>query len=538
MVAFADLFQLPTRTTIKARVISLAEAAQLRVTSWVLGDPSERWIELTARVVDAFMSTPVTQVVRAFFFDLNTDPGDAGDLAADQTPRPGWLSAFGSGWWGVDRGDRAYAPGFVTLTNDGDTSSTFSPYDLTFQRDTAAADGGYPTYRNSDDSTIYAGGSVTLAPGASLEIPIIAEQPGTYASASVGQISVVVTGSFGDLSCTNAAPVVGSDREVRDTYIARCRQQSAAASPNGPSEAFAYASTTGADGAPLQLYDGSGATTVNRWYVSPDSSTGEVLVYLANATGPATAAEVTSANGNIQGIAVPDPVTGEVHNLDPIGVLPDTVSIGPTVSDAVTGAPGPAAATATNIGPLKGTARIKAQAGVPSTALIREVHEAIADALADYFSLLPIGGLDQTAGAGVVYRSDLANVVRDAYPVPVAGQLPAPKLYAATLTVPATSTTAISLGHVPVLVSPPTISSAVDNGSGLVRLAVSSSSALTTGTVIQIYDAETTGGLTLLGTWTVTNIDATHVDLQGSTFPGGGGFISASMALIIVTVVA
>src|SRR5258708_6759351 len=100
MVDFADVVVLPTRQAIKARIISIAQSLDppLSVVSWVLGDPSERWIELSARVVDAFLSNITTAAVRAFFFDLSTDPGDPGDLSLDQTPRPGWLSAFGSGW--------------------------------------------------------------------------------------------------------------------------------------------------------------------------------------------------------------------------------------------------------------------------------------------------------------------------------------------------------------------------------------------------------------------------------------------------------
>lgn len=540
MVAFADLFTLPTRSQIKAGAIAIAQAAGLPVTSWVLGDPSERWIEISARMVDQFLSNPTTQAVRAFFFDLNTDPGDAGDLSADQTPRPGWLSAFGSGWWGVQRGGATYAAGFVTVTNAGSTPATFAPYDLTFQRSTAGPDGGTPTYRNTEDGAIYVGlgGTLTLAPSASATIPVIAEQQGTYANATPGQISVVVTGSFGTLTVTNANPVLGSDREERTTYITRSRQASAAASPNGPADAYRYASTTGADGNPLQLWDGSGATTVNRVFVSPDSSFGRVTIYLANPSGPATAVEVSSANGNINAIAIVAS-DGEVYNPDPIGVVPDTVTLAPTISDAKTGAPGPAAAIASNYGPLKGTARIRAVAGMASLDLIYDVQEAISAALSDHFSspvTAPIGGLDQTAGAGFMYRSDMEGAIRNAYPVPVEGLPTTPSLYAVSLSVPG-ATTAVTLGSVPVLLGPPSISGAADNGGGNVRLTVSSSTSLTTGTQIQIYDAETTGGLELLGTWAVTNIDATHVDLVGSNFPGGATLVSARMSLIILTVV-
>lgn len=526
MVAFADLFQLPTREQIKAGVIAIAEAARLAVTTWVFGDPSERWIEINARAVDQFLSNITTQTVRMFFLELATDPGDAGDLSADQTPRPGWLSALGSGWFGVQRGGETFAVGFATVTNAGSTNATFSPFDLTFQRSTVAADGGAPTYRNTSDPSIYVGvgGTLTLAPSASATIPIICEQPGTYGNASPSQISIAVTQSFGTLTVTNASPVLGTDREAREDYIERCRQASAAASPGGPRDAYRYASTTGADGNPLQLYDGSGTTTVNRVYVSADSSEATVTIFLANPSGPATAAEVSSANGNINGIAIPHPDTGVVHNANPIGVVPDTVTLLPTTEDPITMAPGPAAAIATPIGPLKGAAKIKGVPGRATTALIKAAQLAIATGLSTYFQNLEIGGLDQEAGAGVVYTEDLEDEIRQSY----AG------LYNVELSAPAVANTDILEGHVATLVGPPSISAAANNGSGLVRLTVSSTSGITTGNQIQIYEAVTSGGLSLLGTWTVTVIDIDSLDLQSSTWTGS--FTSASMSLIRILV--
>ena len=543
MVDFNDLVQLPTRAQIKAQIIAAAAALSpaLSVTSWVLGDPSERWIELSARVVDLFLSNITTQAVRAAFFDYATDPGDAGDLSADQTPRPGWLSAMGAGWWGVSRGSATFATGSLLVTNTGSTPATFAPYALTARRAVAGTDGGFPTYRNAADPSIYvgAGGTLTLAPGAFATLPIIAEQVGSYSSAAPGQIAVMVTQSFGSLSCSNASPVLGDDREDRDVYIARCRQQSAAASPNGPQDAYRYASTTGADGLPLQLYDGSGATTVNRVFVSPDSATTDVSIYLANPTGAATAVEVSSANGNINGIPIVH-TDGVVYSPNPIGVVPDIVTLQPTAADAVTGAPGPAAATETDIGPIKGTARVKSVPGLSPLSIVAAAQAAIGASLSSYFSVLPIGGLDQTAGAGVVYTSDIQDTVRESYPVPLPGQLPAPALYAVTITVPATSTTAIALGHVAALVGAPGIIGAADNGLGAIRLELTTTTGLVNGQQVQIYNV-VADGLDLVGTlngvWTIQVFGGTHIDLTGSTFPGGATLTSALLSLLVITVV-
>jgi hypothetical protein len=526
VVAFADLIQLPTLEEIKARVIALAVAAGLPVTSWIPGDPSERWTDIIPRAIDAFLSSYTTQAVRMFFLELATDPGDAGDLSPDQTARPGFLSALGAGWFGVVRGQATYAPGVVTITNAGTAPATFSAYDLTFQRSTAGDDGGYPTYRNQTDATVYTGPgeTLTLAVGASASIPIIAEQIGSYANASPGEVSIVVTGSFGTFTVTNASPVRGTDREDRALYIDRCRLQSGAASPNGAADAYRYASTTGADGEPLQLWDGSGATSVNRVYVSPDSSTGEVLIYLANPSGPASSVEVQSANANINGITVAD-ASGVVWNANPIGVVPDGIVLGPTVSDAKTGAPGPATAIATSVGFLAGTVRIKAIPGVASLTLIADIHRAIEAAQSAYFETVPIGGLDQVGGTGVVYRNDLEVVMKDSYP----------GLYAANLTKPASTTQVIALGHVPVYVGQPEVTAAAESPSspGTVRLTVNKN--LTGLSQVQIWEAVTSGGLSLVGTWNFTWINSTTIDLDGSVWTGS--FTSCSLSAIIVTVV-
>lgn len=62
------------------------------------------------------------------------------------------------------------------------------------------------------------------------------------------------------------------------------------------------------------------------------------------------------------------------------------------------------------------------------------------------------------------------------------------------------------------------ITNAVNNGSGLIRLTVSSTSTMTTGDTRIVN--EVTGVTAANGTWTVTVINGTTVDLQGSAFAG------------------
>jgi hypothetical protein len=433
-MAFADLYVKPTLADAKATVVAIAQAAGLTVTSWILGEPSERWIEIVARAIDAFGSTVTTQAVRGFFLDLATDPGDPGDLSDDQTPRAGWLSGLGAGWYGTARRDATFGTlASFTITNTGATStSPFKPFDLTFASTAARADGGHATYRNDVAPSIYvgAGGTLTLTPGASATIPIVAEQIGTDGSAAPGQITVAVTQSFqtsGVLTCTNASALVASDREAPDLYRARCRLAADKLSPGGPTAAYKYAANTARDGSPLQRFDGSGPVTITDSYVSPDSATGLVTIYYRGPSGSVDTTDASSANANIAGT-----VLGVI--TDPLGVTPDTVLVGPTVTDPNTGGPGGASATNTSIAV---TYSVKAKAGPGITS--GSVTAAVNAALAAYFLSLPIGGRDPVAGAGVVYTVDILGVIYSA------------GVYDVIITVPAGATTAIALGHVPVL---------------------------------------------------------------------------------------
>src|SRR5262249_20438848 len=69
------------------------------------------------------------------------------------------------------------------------------------------------------------------------------------------------------------------------------------------------------------------------------------------------------------------------------------------------------------------------------------------------------------------------------------------------------------------------ITSAADNGSGLIRLLVDSTTGYSTGFVTDVV--KSSGDASCNGTWTVTVVDPTHFDLQGSTFvatcAGNGG---------------
>lgn len=74
------------------------------------------------------------------------------------------------------------------------------------------------------------------------------------------------------------------------------------------------------------------------------------------------------------------------------------------------------------------------------------------------------------------------------------------------------------------IVNPQAVTGAANNGAGLIRLAINSTTGINTGNTMTV--SAVTGTVEANGTWTVTVIDGTHVDLQGSVFQNayvGGG---------------
>lgn len=71
-----------------------------------------------------------------------------------------------------------------------------------------------------------------------------------------------------------------------------------------------------------------------------------------------------------------------------------------------------------------------------------------------------------------------------------------------------------------------TVTNAVDNGSGLIRLTLATTNGMITGQTVTVQDV---GGVAAAsGNWTITVIDATQIDLQSSVFSGtytSGGYV-------------
>lgn len=411
-----------TLAEVQSKIAQFAAVGKLFINAWMVGDPAEQFYQAISRTIQYYTAQNAT-VVRGFVsLDTATDPGDEdpyspGNAALD--PVPGFLSYLGENNYYTFRILETYATTSVTFENT--TAFSVGPFaadSLTFSIPT------HPeiTYRNSAMPSLYTGpgGTLTVLAGQTVTLDIEAESPGSLSKASPGEITVLVGGALG-VNVTNPGAAIGNDRENAPNYRQRCREQAASVSPNGHADAYRYLSRTNANGTPLlqsltvsPVGDGATAVSITRLYVSQSSTTGIVTVYFADDDGASSAVNVATANENItlNVIAVPDCVT---YSGLPAVNVPITVTwavkyrakyLGQSISGAV-------------------------------------VKAAIGAALEDRFANYPIGGFDQTAGAGTIYAADVRAVVERAHPA----------IYTATLSSPA-GDTALALGRVAVLTTP------------------------------------------------------------------------------------
>lgn len=420
MSDFDDLMTPDDASGVRAKVIGYAQGALLSITDWIVGGDGQQMLETIVASITNFTGG-VAQAVRGFAsLDTSTDPGDVDSFNpgnVDLPWSPGFLSNLGKNTYGTTREGATFAEGAALFVNAssgaGGVARTFKPGGLVWNYP-ASPTSPVPTYRNVADPAIYTNvdGSVTVAAGSSISLPIAAEVIGTDSNAPSSTL-VLVTSLVG-VTATNPAAILGTDREDAEVYRARCRAADARLSLGGPGAIYQYLAAKNLDGSPLLNVSGA-AVAITRVAVSPDSSTGIVNVYYASDAGTTVADDVTAANNNItsQAAAVMGAITFTGAAATPVAIH------------------------------VSGTARIKAASGV--TAL--GVAAAIASTngpLARAFRSYPIGGRDQdVTGAGVIYTADIRDGVAPSFP----------GLYDVAITTPAGSTTALPAGHVATLTS-------------------------------------------------------------------------------------
>ena len=420
-MSLLDLFVSATLPEVKAKIAGFAETGKLILTSWYPGSAGEQLFQAFAQTM-VFYIGDNSRIARGFFLDYATDPGDDDPydpLNVTLTPAPGFLSALGLNCFFTERPGATFATTVVRLTNDTNNPTTaFQPGALT------VAHGTRPevTYRNSPDPSIYTGpgGTVYIPAGQYLDLPFTAETPGSSFNVAPGELTASVT--IPSLDATNEGAGIGTDRMSAPDYRALCRTQAAATSPNGAPDAWRRAATTGLDNKALLRPDGA-AVGITKVYVSAASLVGKVDVYYADGDGGADPVDVATANNNILSI---------------VTSLPDGFIFGPSTTP---GAIGGVSATEVDIIPTWAVKYRAKYRGAP--VLGSAVKAAIVAALVERFEEYPIGGFEQTAGAGVLPLEEIRGTVKSAHPAIIDAVMSSP-----------VGDTAISVGEVAHLLTP------------------------------------------------------------------------------------
>lgn len=296
------------------------------------------------------------------FTKLIVEPirGGFGDLLSSDD----WADAWAKGQFDVDRTPAVTAStDTFTATNSTGVGYPVAAGDMIVANPITGK-----TYRNQAAIVIPAGGSLQFA--------IAADEVGTGSNAAPGTITTLVAPSLIGVTVTNPDACLGADKETTPNLVIRSRAKWGSLSPNGPKSAYDYVATTPflPDGTPLS----NTATPITRAKTVTDPLTGAITVYIATASGAPSGPDVTIVQNAIDTWAEPWCTTATAVAATPVSVA------------------------------------VTYHAWIRSTLTSLQLQNAIAAALAEFMSSVPIGGIVIPPAAGFVYVEELDVVISGA----------------------------------------------------------------------------------------------------------------------------
>lgn len=342
--SLADLLIQQTKAVILSAGLSIAQTIGLPVTSWQAGDPSRALLNLEATILEA-LENVVVGFIQSGFLDYATAE---------------WLVILAQQVFNVTVPTATFAETSVTLTNSSGGIYIIEPGDLTFKDSTTGQ-----TYHNTTGGTLAASGTLSL--------DVTADTAGSIGSAGAGEIDALVTTLLG-VTCTNPIAAVGIDQQDDSVTRQQCRDKLGSLSPNGPASAYSYVARNSAL---------TGIQTITRARPYPDSDTGDVLLYLATASGAPNPGDVTAVADAINVWALPLTITPTVLAANNVTV------------------------------PVTYTIWIYKSVNQTST----QVQTAIQTALENLFADKNIGGdIIPPAATGAFYLSDIEGAIAAVFP--------------------------------------------------------------------------------------------------------------------------
>lgn len=257
-LAITDVITLSTADEIEAEILSICVTKELPVTSWQSGS--------VIRTIIRILSESIALKGQ---LDVEASKGGLGDLAS-----PEWAKVWADALYDVQYGTAEAATGLINAVNATNTNYDFDAGELIVANKINGK-----TYRNQAVISVPANDSLD-------DIAISSDEIGTVADAAPGDIIVVVNGLTG-LTVTNPEAVLGSDEETTEALVRRARAKFSTLSPNGVKGAYDFVVQT------PELCPTSSRITRSRTIA--DALTGLVSVYIANADGAPSGADVDIA---------------------------------------------------------------------------------------------------------------------------------------------------------------------------------------------------------------------------------------------------
>lgn len=265
-----------TRAEVEAAIYAAIAARGARTTGWKSGSVVRTMI-VGASIVLSGLSQLQAQLARMGFLELSE--GD-------------WLTLVAHYVYGVERDEGSFATGTLTLDNTAGGVYSGAAGDLAFVNSTTGK-----TYRNTAAYSIGA-----LETGVAVAVQAV--ELGTDSNAAATEIDGFESSPLAGVTVTNAAAIVGTDREEDPPLRVRCYEKTGTLSPNGPSDAYSFV----AKGAVRA--DGS-SIGVTRTRTLADGM-GGVTLYVADGDGALEAGDVAVLQELIETTVAPLAVTPTV----------------------------------------------------------------------------------------------------------------------------------------------------------------------------------------------------------------------------------
>lgn len=344
MAGLISMLVRETKEQIYSRGLAVASGLGLDVTSWIAGNPTRSTYWFLAEVL-SILEVQVAGFFSSGFLDY---------------AEKGWLTILAEQLYRVTREPATVAVTSITFTNAGGGYYDLGPGDVTVKHPVTGK-----TYTSTE--------LLVLPGGTTRTIAFAADEEGSASSAGAGEITELVTGMLG-VTVTNHTACSARDEEPDPDVRARCRAKLGTLSPNGPMDAYNFV---------VRTPELTGNNEITRSRTDSDSTTGDVTVYVATASGGVSSPALAAALAAVTKWATP--LCSTPHVVNCTGV---TIAVTYEVW-------------------------LYASVGESESA----IKAKISDTLDAMLLARPIGGdVIAPATTGALYRSLIAATIRSAYP--------------------------------------------------------------------------------------------------------------------------